>query len=112
MEFQILSRPDFVQIDLGLIHGLQIIFLDSRTVNVRKQGFKSVVIKNAFAVKGLDHPAGCLSPAETGNVDPLAQLQESLLKRFGKLVRGDDKRQLRFVSGKFLVGVAHEYRSS
>ena len=112
MELQVLPRTDLIQVDLGLVHGLQVIFLDGRTVSIRKQNLKSIIIEDALAVKRFDHLAGSLAPAEAGNVDPLAQLQESLMQRFGELLRGDGERKLGFVSGNLLVGVAHEYRSS
>ena len=112
MELQVLTRADLVQINLGTIHGMQVVFLHGRFINVREDQFKSVIIENAFAVQRFNHPAGGLALAESGNIDPAAQFQISLLHRFIKLLCRDGERQFRFVSGNFLVGVAHEYLSS
>ena len=108
----ILAGADLIQIDLGLVHRLQIIFFHSRTVCVGENDLKSVVIEDALAIKRLDHLSRSLALPETRHVNPLAQLQECLLHRFVKLLRGDREGQLRFVSGQLLVGVAHEYLSS
>ena len=112
VELQILAGADLIQVNLGLIHGFQIKFLNSRTVSVRENDLKSVIIENALAVQSLDHLARGLSFPESRYVDPLAQLQKSLRHRFIKLFRGNGKGQFRFVAGQFLVGVAHEYLSS
>ena len=112
MELQVLAGANLVQVNLGLINGLQIIFFNSRTVRIREDDLESVIIENALAVKGLDHFARSLALPETRNVDTLTHLKESLRHCFIKLLRGDRKGQFRFVSGQLLVGMAHEYLSS
>ena len=112
VELQVLAAADFIQIDLGLAHRLQVVFVNSRTVRVREKQFKRVIKENALSIQPFDNLPGSLSLPESGHVDPLAQLQESLQQRFVKPLGRNGERQFRFVSGYLLVGVAHESLSS
>ena len=72
MEFQILAFADFVQIDLGPVDGMKVVFPDGFLICVREKRLKGIVIENAFAVQRFNHSAGGLALAESGNIDPSA----------------------------------------
>ena len=112
MELQLLAGTDLVQGDFGLIHGMKVKFLHSRFIRFREQNLKCVIIEDAFPVQRLDHPPGRLASAEAGYIDAAPVFQECLLHGFIKLLGGNGKGQFRLVSGKLLIGMAHEYLSS
>ena len=112
MELQVFACADLIQINLGPVHGMKVIFLHSRFIHVRENHFKRIIIENAFAVHPLDQAPGSFAFAEAGNIDPSAQLQICFLHRFVELFSGNSECQFRFVSGNLLIGMAHEYLSS
>ena len=106
-ELQFLAAADFLNVQFGTIHDLNVVLLQPRLIDFGEDRVESFLIEYFGAVMRLDYLHRRLASAEAGDVDLLHHLQVCLLDAFLKLFGFHGEAQLYLVGRQLFKRSGH-----